>query len=44
MGSLGGSKEGGSPTWEKLTERQAQIYCLAVSAWLAWKKKASRYA
>lgn len=43
-GSLGGSKEGGSLTWEKLTERQAQIYCLAVSAWLAWKKKASRYA
>jgi len=44
MGSLGGSEEGDSLTWEKLTERQARTCCLASSAWLAWKKKGSRSA
>lgn len=44
MGSLSGSEEEGSLSLEKLTERQAQIYCLEVSAWLAWKTKGPCYA
>lgn len=44
MGSLSGSEEEGSLRLEKLTERQAQMYCIAASAWLAWKTKGSCYA
>lgn len=44
MGSLSGSEEEGSLRLEKLTERQAQMYCFAVSAWLAWKMKGTCYA
>lgn len=43
MGSPSGSEEEGSLRLEKLTERQAQIYCFAVSAWLSWKMKGSCY-
>lgn len=44
MGSLSGSEEVGSLRLEKLTEKQAQLHCFVLSAWLGWKTKESCYA